>query len=88
MRFFYWLGELSYGAYLIHLLVLTPVAAWLITSGSPAKRFGLALVITIVVTYALAALGRLVIEMPGQRLGKRLVTPPSPHARSTASADR
>ena len=73
MRFFFWLGELSYGAYLIHLLVLTPVAAWLITTDSPAKRFGIALIITLGATYALAAVGRLIIEIPGQRLGKHLV---------------
>ena len=72
-RFFYWLGELSYGAYLIHLLVLTPVAAWLITTESPAKRFGLALLITIAATYTLATVCRLLIEIPGQRLGKNVV---------------
>jgi peptidoglycan/LPS O-acetylase OafA/YrhL len=76
-RFFYWLGELSYGVYLIHLLVLTPVAAWLITMRgsemSAGQRFGIALGITVVVTYAVAAVTRLIIEIPGQRLGKKLV---------------
>src|SRR3546814_10022446 len=36
-RPFYWLGELSYGTYLIHLLILQPVAAAVI------GRFGLGL---------------------------------------------
>jgi peptidoglycan/LPS O-acetylase OafA/YrhL len=76
-RFFYWLGELSYGVYLIHLLVLTPVAAWLITTRgsemSAGRRFGIALGITVVVTYAVAAVTRLLIEIPGQRLGKKLL---------------
>src|SRR3546814_12129633 len=44
-RPFYWLGELSYGTYLIHLLILQPVAAAVI-GRSEERRVGKACVST------------------------------------------
>ena len=57
-RPFYWLGELSYGTYLIHLLILQPVAAAVIGQFGiglgAAGRFALTGAIVVPVTYALA----------------------------------
>lgn len=76
-RPFHWLGELSYGTYLIHLLILQPVAAWAIGAfgrdiGAPI-RFALVAGIVAPVTYALAYLTYRLVELPGQALGKALI---------------
>ncbi len=76
-RPFYWLGELSYGTYLIHLLILQPVAAAVIgafgTGLGAVGRFALTGVIVVPVTYALAWLCYRLVELPGQRLGKAAI---------------
>jgi peptidoglycan/LPS O-acetylase OafA/YrhL len=89
-RPFHWLGELSYGAYLIHLLILQPVSATIIarfgTGLGAAGRFALTGAVVIPVTYALAFLTYKLVELPGQRLGKvviRRVTGSAGRARQT-----
>jgi peptidoglycan/LPS O-acetylase OafA/YrhL len=76
-RPFYWLGELSYGTYLIHLLILQPVAAAVIaqfgTGLGAAGRFALTGAIVVPVTYALAFVTYKLVELPGQRLGKAVI---------------
>ena len=76
-RPFYWLGELSYGTYLIHLLILQPVAAAAIGEFGlglgAAGRFALTGAIVVPATYALAFLTYRLVELPGQRLGKAVI---------------
>ncbi|WP_416063902.1 acyltransferase family protein [Rhizobium sp. ZK1] len=75
--FFHNLGELSFGAYLIHLMVMQPVIAYLIqtTDVSNPVRWVLTLAITVPIVYALAWVGYNLIEMPGQNIGKGLTKP-------------
>ncbi|MBB1247621.1 acyltransferase family protein [Rhizobium sp. G21] len=71
-RFF---GDVSYGVYLIHLLVMLPVCAWLARTQpglSPEPRFAAALALTLAITYGLAYLAYRLIELPGISLGRRL----------------
>ena len=72
--FFHWLGELSFGAYLIHLLLMQPAAAWAIhylePDSSASARFILVSAVVLPSTYTLALLGYWGVELPGQRLGK------------------
>ncbi|WP_326914335.1 acyltransferase family protein [Sphingopyxis chilensis] len=76
-RPFHWLGELSYGAYLIHLLILQPVAAAVIgqfgTGLGAIGRFALTGAIVIPATYVLAFVTYRLVELPGQRLGKAVI---------------
>ena len=76
-RPFYWLGELSYGTYLIHLLILQPAAAAVIEGFDPALgaigRFVLSGALVVPVTYALAYVTYRLVELPGQRLGKAVI---------------
>lgn len=73
-HFFHWLGELSFGVYLIHLLIMHRVAAWTFDYGLEGKeRFMVVLAITATLSYGLAAITFFLIERPGQRLGKALV---------------
>jgi peptidoglycan/LPS O-acetylase OafA/YrhL len=75
-KFCHELGELSFGAYLIHLLVMQPVIAYLIRAHghdiSDFQRFLLSIAITIPITYALSAVGHKLIEMQGQKIGRTL----------------
>jgi peptidoglycan/LPS O-acetylase OafA/YrhL len=75
-RFCHELGELSFGAYLIHLLVMQPVIAYLIKAHghdiSDFQRFLLSIAITIPIVYALSAVGHRFIEMQGQKIGRTL----------------
>jgi peptidoglycan/LPS O-acetylase OafA/YrhL len=68
-----WLGDCSYGVYLIHLLILTPVAAFVdVHVANPALRWTLASLICAAVAYPAAyALYRL-WERPWHRLGRRI----------------
>jgi peptidoglycan/LPS O-acetylase OafA/YrhL len=71
---FHVLGELSYSIYLIHLLVLTPVAAFVIVRfgqdlDAP-LRFAIVLVIVLPVVCALSWITYNLIEMPGQKMGR------------------
>ncbi|MFS8147990.1 acyltransferase family protein [Rhizobium sp. BR 249] len=76
-RFFHNLGELSFGAYLVHLLIMQPVIAYLIgaVDVSAPVRWALTLLITVPIVYALAWVGYNFIEMPGQNIGKELTKP-------------
>lgn len=66
-----WMGELSYGVYLFHLLFLHRVAAWTFAQGyDTGTRFFSALAITALLAYSLSAATFFLIEMPGQKLGK------------------
>lgn len=75
---FYWLGELSFGTYLIHLMVLHPVAAWAIRRFgmdiAASSRFVIVFLIVAVISYALAFVGYTLIERPGQTLGRNILT--------------
>ena len=74
---FHWLGELSYGVYLIHLLILQAVAAWLIAQWghdlSAAARFCIAFAIAAPAAYAAAWITYSLIERPGQKLGRSVL---------------
>jgi peptidoglycan/LPS O-acetylase OafA/YrhL len=76
-RFCHHLGELSFGAYLIHLLVMLPVIATLIQNYpmTDPSRWAVTLFITIPIVYALAWLGYNFIELQGQKAGKALSRP-------------
>jgi peptidoglycan/LPS O-acetylase OafA/YrhL len=75
--FFHWLGELSYGVYLVHLLIMQPVAAWAIarfgTTIGAFERFALVLLIVAPVAYLVAYITYRAVEVPGQHLGKLLL---------------
>ncbi|WHU00959.1 acyltransferase [Sphingomonas sp. NIBR02145] len=83
---FHWLGELSYGTYLIHLLILQPVAAAVIgrfgTGLGALGRFVLTGAVVVPLTYALAFVTYKLVELPGQKLGKAVIR------RVTGSAGR
>lgn len=72
----HWLGELSFGVYLWHLLVLHFVASWAIArwghSIGPTQRFLIVAGIVATVSYTLAFGTYKAIEVPGQKLGKRI----------------
>ncbi|MBB4235107.1 acyltransferase family protein [Rhizobium esperanzae] len=77
-KFFGYLGELSFGAYLIHLLIMQPVVAWLIANApmSNSGRWLVTLTVTIPLVYALSFIGYRLIELPGQAIGKKLTRKP------------
>lgn len=68
----HWLGEMSFGVYLFHLLFMHHAAAW--TFGfaglSPVERFVLTCAVTLPLSYGAAALTYRFVEMPGQAWGK------------------
>ncbi|AWI60023.1 acyltransferase family protein [Sinorhizobium fredii] len=76
-RFFHWLGELSFGAYLWHLIFLQPIAAYFIGAFgdtiSPAARFAAVTALLVPMVYVAAWATFLAVERPGQRLAKRLI---------------
>lgn len=70
-----WIGDVSYGVYLLHLLIMLPVCGWLALSFpdlAPLPRFGSALVLTCVFTYGCAWLCYRLIEEPGIALGRKI----------------
>lgn len=72
------LGDTSYGAYLIHIPVMLPVAAALAArpwfrSLPAVGRYAVLLGVVALVTYALAELAYRAIEKPGIALGRRLL---------------
>lgn len=77
-RFFHWLGELSFGAYLWHLIFLQPIAAYLIGAFgetlTPPVRFMAVSVLLIPLVYLAACMTFLAVEKPGQRFAKYLIT--------------
>lgn len=91
-RPFHWLGELSFGVYLWHLLVLNIVAAWAIAQWghaiSPAERFLIVFSMVVAISYPLALLTYKTVELPGQQLGKvvqKLIT--GKHASKSIAPD-
>lgn len=72
------LGDLSYGLYLVHLLVLIPVAGLLTANpmyvqSSSIVRFSICLILVAPISYALAWVGYKCIEVPGIAWGKKVV---------------
>lgn len=74
---FHWLGELSYGVYLVHLLILHRVAAWTIDQWghdiSSAARFAIAFGIVAPIAYSIAYATYVLVERPGQKLGRSVL---------------
>ena len=72
-----WIGDVSYGVYLLHLLVMLPVCGWLGVSFpdlAPLPRLLTALTLTCVLTYGAAWLCYRFIEEPGIALGRRIAS--------------
>ncbi|MBL0372953.1 acyltransferase [Rhizobium sp. KVB221] len=69
------IGDLSYGAYLIHLMVMLPVCGWLANrfpDWAAFPRFWAALVLTASITYGLSWVAYRSIELPGIALGRQV----------------
>ncbi|WEX75354.1 acyltransferase [Sinorhizobium numidicum] len=81
-RFFHWLGELSFGAYLWHLIFLQPIAAYFIGAFgdtiTPPARFAAVTATLIPLVYTAAYVTFLAVEKPGQRLARRLINKRKP----------
>jgi peptidoglycan/LPS O-acetylase OafA/YrhL len=79
-RFSRYLGKVSFSAYLTHFVVLdflaNPVNAWVdALHGAPESplRFGLLLCCTVLATTLLSTIAYHAVELPGQRLGERVI---------------
>lgn len=76
-RPFHFLGEMSYGIYLIHLMILLPVMALVATTfgaSTPAPvRFAMAFGLAAPIVAALAYIAYRTIETPGRAMGRRLL---------------
>ncbi|OKB67229.1 acyltransferase [Serratia marcescens] len=77
-RFSVFLGDVSYSVYLLHLLIVIPVVAYLLSNTSFAElssvmRFIVASGIILPVTYGIATLLYHFVEKPGIKLGKMLL---------------
>jgi len=75
-----WLGDVSFSVYLLHLLIVIPLIALLLTHTdieykSDMTRFLIVCVSAIPVTYALASLLYKYVEKPGIQMGKRVLKP-------------
>ena len=69
------LGDTSYGLYLVHLLILIPAAGYLAKipayiSSNSVSRFAICLLMVLPISLMLAWLGHRMIELPGIKLGK------------------
>jgi len=76
-----WLGDVSFSVYLLHLLIVIPAIALLLTHTdlshkSDFMRFATVSVVCIPITYALAYLLFKFVEKPGIWLGKKVLAPP------------
>jgi len=70
-----WIGDVSFGVYLIHLLVMLPVCGWLamtFPTMTPLLRLISALAITVPITYGISYLAYRFIEQPGIDLGRKV----------------
>ena len=77
-RLFTWLGDVSYSVYLLHLLIVMPVIAFLlnhyhIAQHSSGARYLFTVGICLPIVYLLATLLHRYIEMRGIALGKRII---------------
>jgi peptidoglycan/LPS O-acetylase OafA/YrhL len=76
-KFFHWLGELSYGVYLVHLLIMQPVAGWAVGQFGAGMgdfaRFCLVIAIVVPAAYLTAFVTYNALELPGQRVGKNIL---------------
>jgi peptidoglycan/LPS O-acetylase OafA/YrhL len=74
---FRWLGEISYSTYLLHLLIMAPVIAFIAlrwgNNISASTRFIIALVTISAIVYPLSWLTYKVIETPGQAAGRAIL---------------
>ncbi len=74
---FHMLGEISYGIYLYHLLILIPVAGYVISTHggnlSPLAITLIVLFVTLLLTAAVAIFSYFAIEKPGIQLGRSIV---------------
>jgi peptidoglycan/LPS O-acetylase OafA/YrhL len=87
-----YMGDVSYSVYLLHLLIVLPVVAFLLANTqfselSPIMRFIAASAIIIPLTYGVAALLYKFIEKPGIRLGKYIISRSDAKNRSPVVAD-
>jgi peptidoglycan/LPS O-acetylase OafA/YrhL len=75
-RFFVWLGQVSYSAYLLHPFVIAFLLSVLKESRSAEELVGIPLFafIALIATNAVASLSFYLLEMPAIRLGKKLET--------------
>lgn len=71
-----WLGELSYGAYLLHLTILLPLCSWVVTrTALPlAQHFAIVMAISLPIIYLSAAIGYFLFERPERKLGRTMLT--------------
>lgn len=72
-----WIGDVSYGVYLIHLLVMLPVAGWFALNFpaiAPFPRFALVFLVTSALTYGTAWLAYRFIEEPGIAFGRKVAS--------------
>lgn len=73
-----WLGDVSFSVYLLHLLIVIPAIALLLThtslgDKSDIVRFAIICAVCIPITYALAALLFKFVEKPGILIGKKVL---------------
>ncbi|AYZ33807.1 acyltransferase [Serratia sp. FDAARGOS_506] len=78
-RFSVFLGDVSYSVYLLHLLIVLPAVAYLLSNASFAElssvmRFIVAAGIILPLTYGIATLLYHFVEKPGIKLGKMLIS--------------
>ena len=77
-KIFKFLGDTSYGLYLVHLLVLYPVVyllykqSWYVSQGDN-LRFGVAFIIVTPVVYLVAFILHRTVEKNGIRLSKEII---------------
>lgn len=81
-RFNAWLGDVSFSVYLLHLLIVIPVIAyllrhWHLGAYSPSARFAIVCVIVIPPVYLISNFLYNVVEKAGIRVGKSLLTRPA-----------
>ncbi|MBX9457317.1 MAG: acyltransferase [Rhizobium sp.] len=86
-----WIGDVSYGVYLIHLLVMLPVCGWLamtFPTMPPLPRLLSALALTAPLTYGIGFLAYRYIEQPGISLGRKVAGRFRTASRATARLAR